>query len=97
MSKFITPDGEEFFIFGEGSVEKEAERLNTELLASIPLDPAVRKGGDEGSPVVVSAPESETTKGFLELAEAVIERQPVEGGADDGEGKKKGLFSFLKG
>ncbi|QDG50083.1 Mrp/NBP35 family ATP-binding protein [Persicimonas caeni] len=96
MSKFITPDGEEFFIFGEGSVEKEAERLNTELLASIPLDPAVRKGGDEGSPVVVSAPDSETSKAFLELAESVIERQPVEGGGD-GDGKKKGLFSFLKG
>ncbi len=97
MSKFITPDGEEFFIFGEGSVEKEAERLNTELLASIPLDPAVRKGGDEGSPVVVSVPESETSKAFLELAERVAELQPVDSSGDDGSGKKKGLFSFLKG
>lgn len=96
MSKFITPDGEEFFIFGEGSVDKEAERLDTELLASIPLDPAVRKGGDEGSPVVVSAPDSPTTKAFLELAERVAELQPVDD-SDDGGGKKKGLFSFLKG
>jgi ATP-binding protein involved in chromosome partitioning len=95
MSKFITPDGEEFFIFGEGSVEKEAERLETELLASIPLDPAVRKGGDEGEPVVVSAPDSETSSAFMELARRIVELQPADAGEDSG--GKKGLFSFLKG
>lgn len=97
MSKFITPDGEEFFIFGEGSVDKEAERLDTELLASIPLDPQVRKGGDEGEPLVSAAPDSPTTKAFMELAKRVAELQPVEDAGGEGSGKKKGLFSFLKG
>jgi ATP-binding protein involved in chromosome partitioning len=97
MSKFVTPGGEEFHIFGEGSVEKEAERLDTELLASIPLDPAVRQGGDEGTPIVASTPDSETSKAFLALAERVVELQPVQPGEDGGSGKKKGLFSFLKG
>jgi ATP-binding protein involved in chromosome partitioning len=97
MSKFVTPSGEEFHIFGEGSVEEEAERLDTELLASIPLDPAVRKGGDEGSPIVASSPDSETSKVFLSLAERVAELQPVEAGEDGEPGGKKGLFSFLKG
>jgi ATP-binding protein involved in chromosome partitioning len=96
MSKFVTPGGEEFHIFGEGSVEKEAERLDTELLSSIPLDPAVRKGGDEGEPIVSSAPDSETTKSFMALAKRITELKPVEP-EGDGAAKKKGLFSFLKG
>ncbi len=98
MSKFITPDGEEFFIFGEGSVEKEAERLDTELLSSIPLDPDLRKGGDEGQPLLVSNPDSATSKAFMALAARVAELKPVDAdGADGGPGEKKGLFSFLKG
>ncbi|MFW6053205.1 MAG: P-loop NTPase [Persicimonas sp.] len=98
MSKFITPDGEEFFIFGEGSVEKEAERLDTELLSSIPLDPDLRKGGDEGQPLLVSNPDSATSKAFMELAARVAELKPVDADATDGgAGEKKGLFSFLKG
>lgn len=97
MSKFVSPSGEEFHIFGEGGVEEEAGRLETEVLASIPLDPAVRQGGDEGAPVLVSAPDSQASKSFLELAEAVTKLRPIQPG-DGGEGgKKKGLFSFLKG
>lgn len=97
MSKFVTPDGEEFFIFGEGSVEKEAERLDTELLGSIPLDPIVRKGGDEGTPVLVSHPESEVAQAFMNIASRIAALKPV-GEADEAEGdNKKGLFSFLKG
>ncbi|MFW5966857.1 MAG: P-loop NTPase [Persicimonas sp.] len=96
MSKFVTPDGEEFFIFGEGSVEDEAERLDTEVLASIPLDPEVRKGGDEGEPIMVSAPESRTGKAFAELAERVAGLQPVDEDSDGESSDKKGLFSFLK-
>jgi ATP-binding protein involved in chromosome partitioning len=98
MSKFITPDGEEFFIFGEGSVEKEAERLDTDLLGSIPLDPIVRQGGDEGTPVLVSHPESEVAQAFMDVARRVSELKPVgENDSEGGEEKKKGLFSFLKG
>ena len=98
MSKFITPDGEEFFIFGEGSVEKEADRLDTELLGSIPLDPIVRQGGDEGTPVLVSHPESTVAQSFMDVAKRISELKPVgeEDQGEDGE-DKKGLFSFLKG
>lgn len=98
MSKFVTPDGEEFFIFGEGSVEKEAERLDTDLLGSIPLDPIVRQGGDEGTPVLVSHPESAVAQSFMDVARRIAELKPVgEDGGDEPGDKKKGLFSFLKG
>lgn len=96
MSEFVTPTGEVFKIFGDGGVEEEAERLNTKVLASIPLDPAVREGGDEGSPVVASAPDSPAAKSFMKLAENIAKQRPIQPGEESEDGKKKGLFSFLK-
>ncbi|AWV90459.1 Mrp/NBP35 family ATP-binding protein [Bradymonas sediminis] len=96
MSEFVTPTGEVFKIFGDGGVEEEAKRLDTTVLASIPLDPAVRSGGDEGSPVVASAPDSPAAKSFLALAENVAKQRPIQPGEESADGKKKGLFSFLK-
>lgn len=97
MSVFICPNcGEGTHIFGKDSVEKEAERLETELLGNIPLDLAVRKGGDEGRPVVIAEPDSEVTKSFLALAERVAKAHPLGEGGQASEGDKKGLFSFLK-
>ena len=98
MSRFIVPSsGEEFLIFGDPTqVEKEAKRLETTVIGEIPLDTKVRKGGDEGKPVVLAEPESPVSKAFLELATKVGEIKPLgEGGGQEG-GKKKGLFSFLK-
>jgi ATP-binding protein involved in chromosome partitioning len=98
MAKFIVPSTQEVFhIFGDpAAVEKEAKRLETSVLGEIPLDITTRKGGDEGRPVVVSAPDSPVTKAFLELATLVAERQPIAATGAAGGEKKKGLFSFLK-
>lgn len=86
------------YIFGNGGGQKEAKRLDTEFLGEIPLDSAVRKGGDEGKPVVSAEPDSPVTAAFVALAERVAELEPVEP-SEDGEPnkKKKGLFSFLRG
>jgi ATP-binding protein involved in chromosome partitioning len=97
MSIFICPHcGEGTHIFGHDTVEAEAKRLGTGVLGAIPLDLAVRKGGDEGRPVVIAEPESDVTKAFLELAETVAQAQPLGDQPAGGEGEKKGLFSFLK-
>lgn len=99
MSRHVCPDcGHESHIFGENTIEEEVERLDTELLGDIPLDPAVRKGGDRGEPIVVGEPESSTTESFLQVARRVNELKPIEesDGDDDTEGEDKGLFSFLK-
>ena len=104
MSRHICPDcGHESHIFGENTVEQEVERLETELLGDIPLDPEVREGGDAGEPIVVGNPDSPTTQAFLQVADRIAELKPLEesdepgtgGGAED-EGEDKGLFSFLK-
>ncbi len=97
MSRFIVPSsGEEFLIFGDPKeVEKEAKRLEVPILGEIPLDTQVRRGGDEGKPVVLADPESPVSQAFIDLAESLVETTPlVEEGAEE-EGKK-GLFSFLK-
>lgn len=97
MSKFVHPtSGEVFHIFGDPAVVgKEAERLETAYLGDIPLDLGVRKGGDEGRPIVIADPDSAITAAFVELAEKVAASQPV-GQQGEEPVKKKGLFSFLK-
>ena len=94
MSKFIAPDGSEHFIFGQGTVEREVERLETQLLGEIPLDTKVREGGDTGRPILLSDPEGEISQLFVEIARKIAELRPL--GEGDEAPRKKGLFSFLK-
>jgi ATP-binding protein involved in chromosome partitioning len=55
MAGFRAPTGEIFPIFGEGGGERIAQQFGVPLLLSVPLEPVIRAGGDEGVPVV-SAP-----------------------------------------
>lgn len=80
-------------IFGRGGGSREAERLNTPFLGEIPLDVDVRKGGDEGHPIVAAQPDGLVAAAFMELARRVVEAKPVE---SDASKPKKGLFSFLR-
>ena len=87
MSGFIAPDtGVEYDIFGKGTTEPMAKEFDTCILAEIPIEPAVRTGGDEGKPVTYFAPESETAKRYMKAAEALwamIEKINEEGGVDN--------------
>jgi ATP-binding protein involved in chromosome partitioning len=59
MSYFVCPHcGEQTSIFGEGGGQEAADTLGVPLLGRVPLMPEVRAGGDEGTPIVVSQPES---------------------------------------
>ena len=51
MAGFTGPDGKRVDIFGEGGGERTAKAFNVPLLASIPIDVAVREGGDNGQPI----------------------------------------------
>ena len=53
MSAFVTPDGKSWALFGEGGGQRLAEEINAPLLGSIPLEPAVSSGGDNGRPVAL--------------------------------------------
>lgn len=87
MSGFIAPDtGVEYDIFGKGTTQPMADEFDTKIIAEIPIEPAVRSGGDEGKPVTYFAPESETAKRFMKAAESIwatIEKINAEGGVDN--------------
>ena len=74
MSWWTMPDGSRQKLFGEGGGAQLAEELGVPLLAQIPLDPALREGGDEGAPIAETAPDSEVGRAFTDLADAIIKR-----------------------
>ncbi|MDH3249049.1 MAG: Mrp/NBP35 family ATP-binding protein [Acidimicrobiia bacterium] len=76
MSWFSGDDGTRYEIFGSGGGEALAGELGVDLLAQVPLLPAMRQGADVGEPVNVAAAGSEAERAFLQLAEAVVARKP---------------------
>ena len=78
MSFLKLPSGESLDLFGAGGGEKLAQDAQVPFLGSIPIDVRVRKGGDEGMPVVISAPDSEVGKALTSVAEQVAARISVQ-------------------
>lgn len=87
MSGFICPDsGKEYDIFGKGTTGPLAEKFNTQVIGEIPIEPAIREGGDSGKPVVFFNPQSETAKRYQESARKlwkVIEEINANGGVEN--------------
>ena len=72
MSYFVAPDtGKRYSIFGEGGGQRLANEYNVPLLAQVPLDPATRQAGDEGTPITLRVPDSPQARTFRDLAVAV--------------------------
>jgi ATP-binding protein involved in chromosome partitioning len=77
MSWFTGDDGKRYELFGSGGGEQLAGELGVPLLAQVPLVSALREGGDEGIPLVVADPESETAGVFDRLAQAIVDLGPA--------------------
>lgn len=60
-------------VFGEGGGEKAAMEFQVPFLGRIPLDPRIRVGGDDGSPIVVAFPEAPASKAFCKAADLLLE------------------------
>jgi ATP-binding protein involved in chromosome partitioning len=72
MSGFPDPaTGKMIPIFGEGGGRAEAARLGVPLLAEIPIDMALRQGGDEGRPATAVAPQSAVAGAFIAAARSL--------------------------
>ena len=63
--------------FGSGGGEKLALARGVPFLGRIPLDADVRKGGDNGRPIVITEPDSAAGQAFHKLAETVAARVSV--------------------
>jgi ATP-binding protein involved in chromosome partitioning len=72
MSTFICPHcGGQSDIFGHGGARAEAEILNVDFLGEVPLHMDIRKTSDDGTPIVVSAPDGPHALAYRAIAEAV--------------------------
>lgn len=72
MSFFVCGHcGERTEIFSFGGGERAAKKFDIPFLGRIPLDPAIREGGDAGIPIVVANPDSPQSKAFVEIAAAL--------------------------
>ena len=76
MSWFTGDDGQRYELFGSGGGQALAEELGVDLMARIPLVPAMREGADSGHPVSVAAPGSEAAVALETLAEAIVAKRP---------------------
>ncbi len=73
MSYFICPETQkQYDIFGQGGGAQVAQQYGLPLLGEIPIDPAIRKGGDTGKPAV-EIEGSATREAFIKLAGKVAE------------------------
>jgi len=73
MRGFVCPScGEEHELFGSGGGEALAQELGIPFLGGIPLDPRVRLSGDEGTPAVLSNPDSPATQAIQAAAAAIL-------------------------
>ncbi|MFC7098688.1 Mrp/NBP35 family ATP-binding protein [Halobaculum marinum] len=72
MSGFVCPDcGNEHDIFGKGGGKQFAADNDLPFLGGVPLDPAVRKGGDGGAPVVLDEESGQVGDAFKLVTENV--------------------------
>ena len=76
MSWFTGDDGKRYELFGSGGGQALADELGVDLMAQVPLVPAMGRGADQGHPAVVAVPGSEAEAAFDQLARAVIEKRP---------------------
>lgn len=73
MSYFLCPDnGKKYDIFGTGGGAAVAQQYELPVLAEIPIDPAIRVGGDDGKPAAL-VDGSGAQDAFRGLAKKVIE------------------------
>ncbi|HET6676609.1 MAG TPA: Mrp/NBP35 family ATP-binding protein [Nitrospiraceae bacterium] len=95
MSYFVCGHcGERTEIFSHGGGERAAETLGVPFLGRVPIDPAIREGGDTGRPLVVADPNSPQSKAFREIAGQIMARL----GKDDrnGPGRIESLLKKIK-
>ena len=73
MSAFICPKcGQETAIFDKGNAERASGQSNIPFLGRIPIEMAIREGGDSGAPICASHPKSATADAFRSIAENMM-------------------------
>ncbi len=75
MSGFVCPHcGKITYIFKKGTGETISREYGINFLGSIPLEPVIVEDGDEGTPLVVAHPLSQSAKSLKGITDKIIER-----------------------
>src|SRR6476620_12026126 len=75
MSYFVCPHcNHEIDIFSKGGGERTAKQFEIAYLGAIELDPAIRKAGDGGQPMVLAGEDFAPAKSLYEFARKVVTR-----------------------
>lgn len=72
MSYYVDANGNEVPIFGEGGAKKLSQELTVPFLGKIPIDMAIREGGDTGFPLMVQEQSTVATTSFETIAQNLI-------------------------
>ena len=75
MAYYRLPDGQRDYVFGRDGGKRTATEYNTEVLAEIPLQTALRQTADDGTPAALRADALGDL--FRALASRVEEKLPV--------------------
>jgi ATP-binding protein involved in chromosome partitioning len=81
MSYLELPTGERMELFGSGGGQTVADSLSrligapVPLLGQVPIDTRIREGGDEGTPIVLSAPDAPAAKAMQGVADRLALRK----------------------
>src|SRR6195952_1388211 len=81
MSWLELPDGSRLELFGAGGGQAVASSLTEStgtkvgLLGQVPIEVAIREGGDDGTPIVLGQPESASSRAFGSIADTLAARQ----------------------
>ena len=74
MSFLELADGTQLDIFGQGGGKIMAQDASVPFLGTIPIDPAVREGGDQGTPIVISHPDTAAAEALAGITELIFAR-----------------------
>jgi ATP-binding protein involved in chromosome partitioning len=76
---WFTPPGhtEKYYLFGQGGGARIEQEFGVPLLGQIPIEIAVREGGDGGTPITIAFPESLSAKALADIAGKIAQRVSI--------------------
>jgi ATP-binding protein involved in chromosome partitioning len=72
MTEFVAPDGTTHAIFGSGGGRRLAALTGAPLVGAVPIEPAVSRDGDAGTPVVLAHPDAPAARELHAIAERIV-------------------------
>ena len=80
MSYFLCPNCDERTeIFSHGGARQAAEAMGVPFLGEVPINVAIREGGDSGKPIIATQPDSPLAAIYREVAGAVAQQISIVG------------------